>query len=193
MECQKWYRALPQVTTNVKNNSEYFNERYYKKALLRMNSILQRYEINPYEALFEQLPRALDSENDFGKCIIKLNKVKIKLQEYYNWIVQKASYETKVVFEDCEDSLYHILTNWYDNQSEVAKGTINDGEVASFMKVISSIRKVDGSSISSDFNIVDNVVKAVTGTHIDYWNDNSLEQYIKQLIEVKEKIECIKV
>ena len=186
---QKWYRALPQVTTNVKNNQEYFNETFYKKALSKISSILQRYEVNPYEALFEQIPMALAVDKDLEKCLERLSKFKKKLQGYYSWVFDRTIEVTKNVFGKPEDSLYHILNDWYKKQSDMAKGTIDEHSISAFMKTISL---TENSIVSSDQDIIDSVVKAITGVHIDYWNDTSLEQYSHQICELKAKIEAIK-
>ena len=186
---QKWYRALPQVTTNVKNNQEYFNETFYKKALSKISSILQRYEVNPYEALFEQIPMALAVDKDLEKCLERLSKFKKKLQGYYSWVLDRTIEVTKNVFGKPEDSLYHILNDWYKKQSDMAKGTIDEHSISAFMKTISL---TENSIVSSDQDIIDSVVKAITGVHIDYWNDTSLEHYSHQICELKAKIEAIK-
>lgn len=185
---QRWYRALPQVTTNVKNNVEYFNDSFYKKALLRMSNILQRYEVNPYEALFEQIPSALGTDSDLNKCLKRISQFKSKLQNYYTWLLDKTVEETKKVFGQKEDSLFHILVEWYGKQSNMAKGTIDDQTISSFMKVLCSL---DNAKIASDQDVIDNVVKAITGVHVDYWNDSSLSQFIVKLNELKDKIEAI--
>ena len=189
---QKWYRALPQITTNVKSNPYYFDDDYYKKALVRMGNILQRYEVNPYEALFEQIPLALGTEKDLSKCLDRIKQFKAKLQGYYKWIVENAITETKNVFKQPQDSLIHILSDWYGKQSNMAKGTINDHSIATFMKAVSTIINIKDTAITSDLGVIDDIVKSVSGVHIDYWNDSSLSQYIKQLNELKDKIEGIK-
>lgn len=189
---QKWYRALPQVTTNVKNCPDYFDDDYYKRALVRMGNILQRYETNPYEALFNQIPIALGANRDLEKCINRIEHFKKKMQGYYNWIIEKTVIETKRVFSQPQDSLYHILSDWYECQSDMAKGSIDDQDVATFMNAISNILHKNNFQLASDIGIIDCIAKAVSGVHIDYWNDTSLSQYIVQLEFLKEKVEGIK-
>ena len=111
-----------------------------------MSNILQRYEVNPYETLFEQILVALGVDKDLEKCLKRLSKFKTKLQCYYSWLLDKAVEETKVVFGQSEDSWYHILTNWYDMQSDMAKGTIDERSVSSFMKMSASTDKATGLS-----------------------------------------------
>ena len=40
--------------------------------------------------------------------------------------------------------------------------------------------------------MIDDIVKSVSGVHIDYWNDSSLSQYVMKLEGLKDKIEKIK-
>lgn len=188
---QKWYRALPQVTINAKSDKDYFTENYLIKAVGRMNKLLQRFEVNPYEALFELIPEAFSTNENLDKCIERLAEFKKKMNGYYQWVVNNAILETKKVLSDSNDSLYHIMKNWYMSQSNTAKGTINDQSVASLMKVLSVIID-DGSPVLSDENLVDQIVKAISGVHIDYWNSMSLQQYIEKLHGLKLKIEGIK-
>lgn len=189
---QRWYRSLPQVTINAKNNKEFFKEDYYKKALIHMGNILQRYGTNPFEALFILIPNAFDSKDNYVLCLSRLDDFKEKMMKYYEWTLNQAIGLTKQVFKSEEDSLHHILVGWYDKQSNMAKGIIDDQSVSSFMKVVAELKNEGISNISNDIKIVDNIAKSVTGVHIDYWNSNSLGQFEKHLCEIKEKIELIK-
>lgn len=189
---QKWYRALPQITTNVKSNPDYFEDSYYKRTLVKMGNILQRYEVNPYEALFEQIPKVLRTEGNLTQCLERLENYKDKLQGYYKWIVECTIEETKKVFKQSQDSLIHIFSEWYENQSDMAKGTIDDHSIATFMKAISKLINIKDTAITSDLGVIDDIVKSVSGVHIDYWNDSSLSQYVMKLEGLKDKIEKIK-
>lgn len=189
---QKWYRALPQISINSKKDSDYFKEDFFEKAIGRMNNIMQRYEVNPYEAIFVQIPEAYAAVNDYDLCLERIAIFKQKMKEYYPWIVERAISETKKIFINSQDSLYHILSKWYEEQSDMAKGLINDQAVASLMKVIVSMKAPNMQAVSGDTAIIDKITKAVTGVHIDYWNNNSLENYRIKLAELKSKIESIR-
>ena len=82
-----------------------------------------------------------------------------------------------------------ILTEWYGKQSDMAKGTIDDQAISAFMKVISTLEK---TQIASDKDIIDNIVKAISGVYVDQWNDASLNQFVTKLGDLKERIEAIK-
>lgn len=188
---QKWYRALPQITKNIKRNPDYFEEAYYTKAITRIGNILQRFEVNPYEVIFSQIPEAFDAENNYSLCIARFTRFKEKLNRYFEWISDKAVVETKKVFGNLEDSLYHGLVEWYEVQSDKAKGIIDEQSIATLMNAISNMVKNGNVAQSGDLSIVEKIVKAVTGVYIDYWNANSLNQYIDQLIILKRRIEEI--
>lgn len=74
----------------------------------------------------------------------------------------------------------------------MAKGTIDDHSIATFMKAISKLINIKDTAITSDLGVIDDIVKSVSGVHIDYWNDSSLSQYVMKLEGLKDKIEKIK-
>ena len=186
---QKWYRSLHQVTINAKGDDTFFDGSFYKKALMRMSNILQRYEVNPFEALFVLIPEAFDTKNDYTACIERLKLFKNKMGSYYEWIIGEAVRVTKEAFGNSDDPLSHTLINWYDRQSNLAKGTIDDKMIASFMRIIATLSTTDVSARPKDTVLIDDIVKAITGVHIEYWNAKSIEQYNIKLKEIKEKIE----
>ena len=188
---QKWYRGLHQVTKNVKVNSEYFEEPFYSKAITRIGNILQRFEVNPYEVIFCQIPEAFDSNGDYAVCIVRYTKFKEKLSNYFEWVSDKAVVETKKVFGNMDDSLYHGIVEWYETQSDKAKGIIDEQSISSLMTAVSKMAKNGNVAQGGDKSIVEKIVKAVTGVYIDYWNANSLNQYIEQLTILKRRIEEI--
>ena len=58
-----------------------------------MSNILQRYEVNPYETLFEQILVALGVDKDLEKCLKRLSKFKTKL------LTSKFAVPTEVIYE----------------------------------------------------------------------------------------------
>ncbi len=184
---QKWYRSLPQVTLSAKKDKVYYSDSGIAKAVPKLGNILQRYEINPYEAVFSQIPSALEAGNDYTMCIKRLKNIKQLMSQYYTYIVNKTIDVTRDVFSNQDDSLYHIVVEWYDEQSEVIKGTISDQAVSEFMHTISRIKQA--AHILSESEVVDKLAKAVTGVFIDYWNADTLDNYETSLRSMIENIQ----
>lgn len=180
---QRWFRSLPQVTKNIKSQEEYFNNECISKAFPKIKMAMQTVDINPFEFIFEKMPKAFESD-DFGDVVVKLSFLKERLNRYYDYVLDNTVEKTLEVFDKAgKDTLQHALTEWYEKQSDLAKNGLQSGKVVSLMNCISNITTFD------DRVIVEKLVKAVTDMYIDSWNDTSLNKYIELLINVKEEAE----
>ena len=186
MVMQRWFRSLPQVTKNIRNQEDYFGDKCLLKAFPKIKAILQNIEANPFEAIFVELPKAFDTVDDFEKVIQNLNELKRKLNGYFEWIANKAVEETKTVFsKKVKGELYHILNEWYEKQSTIAKQGLHSTRVTGFMACISDNRSYD------EIELVKKVVKITTEVYLDSWNDKSLEKYLETLVEIKNEVEAM--
>lgn len=183
---QRWFRALPQVTKNIKKQDDYFGSMTLSYAFPKIKEMLQRIDVNPYEAIFVDMPKAFSVESDFDKLIEELKKIKIKLNAYYSWVTDKAIKATIEVFDKkAKHNLHHTLLEWYEKRSELAKQGLHSSKITGLMTCIADNNSFD------DSEIVKRVVKAVTEVYMDSWNDKSLQTYLETLIDVKEQIESM--
>lgn len=183
---QKWYRALPQVTKNIKKQTKYFKDPVLEKAYPKFKKLLQNIEPNSFEILFVDFPAIFETGDNYDDLISLLKKLKEKLRGYYEYLKKNAVKATIKVFDnDSKQDLLHTLTEWYDSQSDLAKNGLHTARVTNFMSCIANNKSY------SDMDVIEKVVKSVTEIYMDSWNDNSLEQYISEIKIVKEEIESI--
>lgn len=183
---QRWFRALPQVTKNIKKQDEYFESDVISKAFPKVKGLLQSVEANPYEVLLVEIPKAFKCENDYVKLIDDLMLLKSKLNGYFEWIAKKAVSSTIEVFDKkAKHDLVHTLQEWYESQSTLAKQGLHSSSVTGLMNVIADIKTFD------EEELVKKVVHAVTDVYLDSWNDSSMDKYLEVLKSVKEEIENI--
>lgn len=183
---QRWFRALPQVTKNIKKQDDYFDNDIISMAFPKVKGLLQSVEANPYEVLFVDIPKAFKCENDYVKLIEDLMLLKSKLNGYFEWITKKAVSLTIEVFDKkAKNDLVHTLQEWYESQSTLAKQGLHSGPVTGLMNVIADIKTFD------EGELVKKVVHAVTDIYLDSWNDSSMDKYLEVLKSVKEEIENI--
>lgn len=183
---QRWFRALPQVTKNIKQQDAYFNNSVISKAFPKVKGLLQSVEANPYEVLFVELPKAFGCEDDFDRLVESISQLKTKLNGYYEWVAQNAVKSTTEVFDKKQkNDLVHTMQEWYESQSTLAKQGLHASEVTGLMNVISDIKTFD------DVELVKKMVHAVTEIYMDSWNDSSMDKYLDTLKSVKEEIENI--
>lgn len=185
---QRWYRALPQITKNLKKKNEYWANEKIGNAYPIFKEIMQKIDINPYEALFSIIPSAFQCDNNFKQLIADLTLLKQKLAEYYRWMIERTIEATLKVFNAKVNlELNHVLDEWYESQSDIAKHGLHSTRVTKLMSCIAENTSFDSG------DLVKKVVKAVTDIYMDSWNENSLEQYIHELKEVKEEVEALGV
>ena len=182
---QRWYRSLPQVTKNIKSVSSSFADEEMVSYLPKFRGLMQSFEINPYEIIFEKLPNILKA-NDYSDIVSKLKKIKEALRKHYADLQAVTLDETQKVFKTKKkDSLIHTLNNWYEQQSYTAKHGLQNTVSTELMNYISNLNTYDEDIV------VSNIAKIVSGSYIDVWNDGTLSDYIEKLNEVKQEIESI--
>lgn len=182
---QRWYRALPQVTKNIRKENMYIADKGILKALPKLKSVMQRMDVNAYEVIFETLPEICGGAG-YEETVRFLRLMKVKLNGYMDWLLSKVVEETKNIFSsDTKDDLIHTLKTWYENQSDVAKHGLYNAAVSGFMSCIADIDTFD------EYSVALKMMKIVTEVHADSWNDDSYTEYIEKLKNLKNEIESI--
>lgn len=182
---QRWYRALPQVTKNIRKENGYISDRQILKVLPKLKNVMQRMDVNAYEAIFETLPEICGGVS-YEETIRFLRILKVKLNGHMDWLLAKVAEETKNIFSlDRKDDLLHTLKTWYENQSDVAKHGLYNAAISGFMSCIAEIDTYD------EYSVILRIMKIVTEVHADSWNDDSYEEYIEKLNNLKVEIESI--
>lgn len=182
---QRWYRALPQVTKNIRKGNEYISDERILKALPKLKNVMQRMDVNAYEVIFEVLPNICGYE-DYDKTVDFLGILKTKLNSYMDWLLEKVTKVTKDIFSsDGKDDMIHTLKAWYENQSDVAKHGLYNTSISGFMSCIGDIDTYD------EYSVVQKIMKIVTEVHADSWNDDTYNEYVDNLQQLKSDIEAI--
>ena len=110
--------------------------------------------------------------------------MKLCLDNYYDNLIAYTVDLTKKIF-DSNDSLHHMLKEWYENQSLKAKNGLAHGNIATFMDYVKEL------NVFSDYEIMQKLGYIVTNMHIDSWNEESIEKYKNLLVELKNEIESM--
>lgn len=182
---QRWYRALPQVTKNIRKGNEYISDERILKALPKLKNVMQRMDVNAYEVIFDVLPDICGNE-DYEKTVDFLSILKVKLNSYMDWLLEKVAKATKDIFSsDGKDDMIHTLKAWYENQSDVAKHGLYNTSISGFMSCIGDIDTYD------EYSVIQKIMKIVTEVHADSWNDDTYNEYIDNLQQLKSDIEAI--
>ncbi len=186
-EIQKWYRGLPQTTRLVKNFEKYSKAKDLTEELKQFMKGIQQIDANPYEKLFIELPNIFGSKGDYEKTFSFIKKCKKSLDGYFEWLTNRVIKETVVIFGGKKtDDLYHTVKEWYEKQSDISKQGLYGSQITNLMTCIQETKTYD------DVDLLKRIVKATTDVYLDTWNENSYQEYLDDLIQVKEDIESIK-
>lgn len=184
---QRWYRAQPQISKNLKKNNPYWNNERIGNAYPIFKECMQNLEANSYEVLFVTLPGAFECIDDFENLANLIAEMKDNIAKYYQWMIDKTVDATLEIFDSSKKKdLPHALSEWYEEQSELAKHGLQSTRMTNLMSCIAENKSFDPG------DAVKRVVRAVTDMYMDSWNELSFEQYLTALKEVKNEIEALK-
>lgn len=181
---QRWFRSLPQATRNLAEISDYPNQEV-SVGLKVFKKILQKVEYNPYEIVFDTLPKEL-SAGSYQEAYAKIVNCKNSYDMYLSWVITLSVSKVYDTFDrKRKNDLYHVLKEWYEQQSKLSKQGLHSGRITNFM---SCIEKLD---VYDDAEVAKRVVKALSDIYIENWNDGALDEFSQALSAVKAEVETI--
>lgn len=184
---QRWFRALPPVTRNISDFSDYDKADDVKEYLAKVRKLLQKVDFNPYEELFVKLPEILEAKDNLELAFDRIDKCKTAFDDYFDWVLQTATEATCDIFATRKNQeLYHVVREWHENQSEISKSGLHGGRITNLMSAIENL------NVYNDAEVTKKIIKAVTDVYIENWHDASLNEYEHALRGVKSEIENLK-
>ncbi|MGL5436954.1 MAG: hypothetical protein ACRDBO_16525 [Lachnospiraceae bacterium] len=183
---QRWYRALPLCTRNFKQLPGFIDEDLHA-TIMGVRSLLQKADANPYQVIFNEIPSVLHTEVSYKDTIAQIKSVKKALETHLDsWLNEIAIQTIKIFDEKKDDDLHHVLKQWYDKQSELAKRKVSNSRVTGLMGCIVSLNVFD------DGEVVRKLARIITGNYIENWSDDTKDAYLDDLKEAKAEIEQTK-
>lgn len=180
---QRWFRALPQATRNTMNLDKYVEDESKIRAMKAIKKAMQKVEYNPFEILFVDFPSAFETRS-LEDTYKKIDDCKTYFDDYFMWIEEQAIAAIYNVWNvKRKQDLFHILKEWYENQSKRSKQGLYNGRMTNFMSCLELM------DVYSNQDVASKVVKAVTDVYIENWNTGSLEAFVEELTYVKKEIE----
>ena len=182
---QRWFRALPQASRNTMMLEEYVKNENEIRAIKFMKKSLQKIEYNPFEILFVDFPKTFGTESLEDTFEI-IDDCKTYFDDYFQWIEDQV---VSMIYDiwgiKRNQDLFHVLKEWYDNQSKRSKQGLYDSHMTNLMSCLELL------NVYSDEEVASRVAKAVTDVYLENWNADSFEEFKDVLINVKHEIESI--
>lgn len=184
---QRWYRSLPQVTKNLKQENMITGNNEVISILPALRTCLQRADSNAFETIFITIPQICGTDGEYDRTIDRLKKIKTLLNAYYDVMQDYLVSETKsIMLPKGKVDLQHSLKEWYDKQSDSAKNCLSDTNITVFMNCIKDISSFD------EREVIQKLAKCVTGIYMDSWGDETIDIYLNTIKQLKEDVESIK-
>jgi len=182
---QRWYRSLPQHTIRFEKSENQYSQEELNR-IRGFRDIFRKPEVNPREVLFDYLPKVLSEKADYDEAVENLGKLYITMKQFLEAEKKVAVQKAKKVYGFKAGETFSVgIVNWYRNQSDVAKTYINSSRVSRLMNYLSALETNDDQVVISDLS------KILIDIYPEDWNDNSIEDLIDTLIQVKAEIERI--
>ena len=180
---QRWFRALPQVSRNLVGINDYIHDEKVSYGMKILKKELQQVEYNPYEVLFVTIPEQLEVKH-FDE-VYKIIKDSVRAYSaYLTWIQNlTVDYIYDTFGGKKKLDLHHLLTEWYEKQSNISKQGLLGGRINAFMTCVENL------NVYSDVDVAIKVAKAVTDIYVENWSDISYADFTEHLAEIKASVE----
>lgn len=181
---QRWFRALPQISRNMICIDEYVLDKNISFSMKALKRILNKVDNNPFEVLFETLPKDF-GVNSLEETFNIIDQCKTNFDDYYDWIQNLCVDIIYDAWESKRKDLYHLLKDWYEKQSNRSKQGLYSAKMTLFMSVIESL------NVFNDSGVANKIAKAVTDVYLEDWDSNTLEDFKSSIKDLKDEIENI--
>lgn len=151
--------------------------------MVSFRNLLKRAEINPREALFERIPTMMGTE-DLGQAAEKVEKLKKAMDEALLKMQKEAVNVIKRMYGAQEsESLKACLVSWYQQQGQEVRDYILGTSAMNFLGYMESL------STNDEVEIISQISKKILDIYIEDWKDETLEQFQKELQDIKDTVE----
>lgn len=164
---QAWYRSLPQ--TSITFQAEDFDGQVMKE-LVPFRKLLTG-EPNPRELIFEQIPKAVKSEN-LTEVLEKITRIKKEIDSHIERLKKNAEAVVRTVFVFPEsDNLRLSLQHWYENLPDKARNSVLSSDLQNVFNTVRDIAFGGGNEI------IEKLAKATTHFFIEDWTDKTILEF----------------
>lgn len=175
---QSWYRALPQVSLSMLEG-----EASFVKKAGEVCKLLRKVDINPREALFDNIPALLGEKDDWQAAAGGMKAIKCALDESFLKATNAVIAKTKAIFGfNNADNLCTALMEWYADRREQMENHIFSDKVGNLKEYLKSLTMYDETAC------IKRLTKIVLDVYLEDFTAKNLEEYEAELKKALEEI-----
>lgn len=175
---QKWFRSLPKFT---REHTKYYGQPEKDKVepdIIKLKKQLIKYEINPHEFIFSEIPAYFECSGDYEQTKHKLHDFAEDNNQFINSVRDFLCEEVKKFLNgNISGSLSSVMNGWYTSLPEDIQTHIFSREVNAFLRYIKENKSHD------DRDVISGLAKAITFLAIEDWNDATVDNFIKTVAD----------
>lgn len=185
----RWYLSLPNyakgLTKEYQGRSASPTFVSVDPAMLRFVKLLKLLSAGSFELLFSRIPQCFGLEDRPLEAIDFIGRTKNYFEQAKTSLIHLLAEDIRQIF--CPvfqqgTSLYSALVDWYDSLSPQSKAQLYSNGAERIFPVIAN-------ASHNDELTVDTMAKAVTGLHIDDWNEGNISAFLERLASYKKTID----
>ena len=168
---QSWYRSLPQTSVT------FIKEDYQGQdmnVVSGFRKLFSEYSINPREILLDKLPSLLGTSIE--ETATKVLAIKKEIDEHIHLKKKNVEAVVRKQFNiPTGDDLCESLRSWLTSNEKTVKQNVLGYHTGNIVNFISNLNTHDEESI------VSYIAYEITGSYIEDWKDNSIEEFVEGL------------
>lgn len=177
---RKWMMSMPRILRNISSKDNYLN---IDSKFIDLKNIFLSFNINEYEAIFDELPAIFDM--DYKKAIINILKYKQESEGIVKQFSLDLSNQIKMIFDSNQDSsLYNAIEKWIES-SQAREKLLEDRE-KSFVSIFDQ-KNYD------DVLLVNDISVNVVNVQLTDWGNNQTDVILQTINKIKMNIENSKL
>jgi len=172
---QKFFKSIPKCAREVECRFGNEADKLSYRAL-KFRKYFLKYSINSREALMEWIPKELFGEISYKKMTLQLKEIVNMYNCYYSELENHVLSKTRALFNDeYEGSFSTLLRIWVAELSPEIFEYKHERKYRELLNYLKHEMKYDDSAS------IQRVAQIVIGINIQDWNDNSVNEYFKEI------------
>lgn len=178
-EMKRWVLSLPKITREISN----INFIIPNKSYIEIKNDLLQPDMNNNEFLFQKIEKSFET-NNYDNLAKKVGIFKKVYDSYLDEFTNKLIYDFREKFvHNSKSNLNIILNNWNNTIEPKVKKTVVKLEIKKLLDYTENINTYN------DKEIIENVSNIVVGRYIEDWQENTYNEFFKNLDNILKEIE----